>query len=144
MTTSETGSVAWPGQLPRGGSTGSVLVGTAIIVGDMVGVGVFTRLGFQVKGIPSGGLILLLLVVWLVSIVQLSVVRHSSTFQLISTVLKVVLVVAFLIAGFVIGTPQPVWFAPDVSDFGYVASAPFAIGLVFVMYSFSGWNAATY
>ncbi len=29
-------------------------------------------------------------------------------------------------------------------DFGYVTSAPFAIGLVFVMYSFSGWNAATY
>ena len=28
--------------------------------------------------------------------------------------------------------------------FAHVASAPFAIGLVFVMYSFSGWNAATY
>jgi APA family basic amino acid/polyamine antiporter len=93
-------------------------------------------------GVPP--LALAIGVVWLVSIVQLTGVRHSSTFQLISTVLKVVLIVAFLIAGFVIGTPQPVWFAPDVSDFGYVASAPFAIGLVFVMYSFSGWNAATY
>jgi APA family basic amino acid/polyamine antiporter len=76
--------------------------------------------------------------------VQLSGVRHSSSFQLISTVLKVVLIVAFLIAGFVIGTPQPVSFAPDVSDFAHVTSASFAIGLVFVMYSFSGWNAATY
>jgi APA family basic amino acid/polyamine antiporter len=83
-------------------------------------------------------------VVWLVSIVQLSGVRHSSTFQLISTVLKVVLIVAFLIAGFVIGTPQPISFAPDVSDLAHIASGPFAIGLVFVMYSFSGWNAATY
>ena len=34
-------------------------------------------------------------VVWLVSIVQLTGVRHSSTFQLISTVLKVLLIVAF-------------------------------------------------
>src|SRR6202049_1686989 len=83
-------------------------------------------------------------VVWLVSIVQLTGVRHSGTFQLISTVLKVVLIVAFLIAGLVIGTPQPVSFTPDGSDFAHVASAPFAIGLVFVMYSFSGWNAATY
>ncbi len=226
MTTSETGSVAWPGQLPRGGSTVSVLVATAIVVADMVGVGVFTSLGFQVKDIPSGFSILLLWavggivalcgvfsyselgamfprssgeynflsrafhpafgfvagwvsatvgfaapvalaamafgeygksvlpgvpplalaigIVWLVSIVQLTGVRHSSTFQLVSTVLKVVLIIAFLIAGFVIGTPQPLSFTPDVSDFAHVASAPFAIGLVFVMYSFSGWNAATY
>jgi APA family basic amino acid/polyamine antiporter len=83
-------------------------------------------------------------VVWLVSIVQLCGIRHSSTFQLISTVLKVVLIVAFLIAGFVVGTPQPISFAPDAADFTHVTSAPFAIGLVFVMYSFSGWNAATY
>src|SRR5437899_2020052 len=226
MTTSETGSVAWPGQLPRGRSTVSVLVATPIVVADMVGVGVFTGLGFQVKDIPSGFSILLLWavggivalcgvfsyselgamfprssgeynflsrafhpafgfvagwvsatvgfaapvalaamafgeygksvlqgvppltlaigIVWLVSIVQLTGVRHSSTFQLISTVLKVVLIVAFLIAGFVIGTPQPLSFTPDVSDFARVTSAPFAIGLVFVMYSYSGWNAAAY
>jgi basic amino acid/polyamine antiporter, APA family len=55
-----------------------------------------------------------------------------------------VLIVAFLIAGFVIGTPQPVSFLPDAGDFAHVTSGPFAIGLVFVMYSFSGWNAATY
>jgi basic amino acid/polyamine antiporter, APA family len=56
----------------------------------------------------------------------------------------VALITAFLIAGVVIGAPQPVRFVPQASDAGYIASAPFAIGLVFVMYSFSGWNAATY
>ena len=201
-------------------------VATAIVVADMVGVGVFTSLGFQVKDIPSGFAILTLWTVggivalcgvfsyselgamfprssgeynflsrayhpafgfvagfvsatvgfaapvalaaialeqygrsilpdappfllavgtvWAVSLVQLSGVRHSSTFQLISTILKVVLIVAFLVAGFVVGTPQPVTFTPQAHDIGYIASAPFAIGLVFVMYSFSGWNAATY
>jgi APA family basic amino acid/polyamine antiporter len=83
-------------------------------------------------------------VVWLVSLVQLAGLRHSGTFQLFSTILKVVLIAAFLAAGFVVGTPQPVTFTPSVSDFAHIASAPFAIGLVFVMYSFSGWNAATY
>jgi len=83
-------------------------------------------------------------VVWLVSLVQLGGVKHSGTFQLIATILKVVLIIAFLVTGFVIGTPQPVTFTPSVSDFAHIASAPFAIGLVFVMYSFSGWNAATY
>lgn len=209
-----------------GGSTVSVAVATAIVVADMVGVGVFTSLGFQVKDIPSGFAILALWtvggivalcgvfsyselgamfprssgeynflgrayhpafgfvagfvsatvgfaapvalaaialgeygrsifpdappmvlgvgIVWLVSLVQLAGVRHSATFQLISTILKVVLITAFLIAGFVIGTPQALTFAPQPQDIGYVTSAPFAIGLVFVMYSFSGWNAATY
>jgi APA family basic amino acid/polyamine antiporter len=226
MTASGTESAAWPGRLSGGGSTVSVVVATAIVVADMVGVGVFTSLGFQVKDIPSGFSILLLWsvggavalcgvfsygelgamfprssgeynflsrafhpafgfvagwvsatvgfaapvalaamafgeygesvlpgapplalaigVVWLVSIVQLSGLRHSSTFQLVATALKVVLIVAFLMAGFVFGTPQPISFAPDVTDIAHVSSAPFAIGLVFVMYSFSGWNAATY
>jgi APA family basic amino acid/polyamine antiporter len=226
MAASETGSAAWPGRLAAGGSGVSVIVATAIVVADMIGVGVFTSLGFQVKDIPSGFSILLLWavggivalcgvfsyselgamfprssgeynflsrafhpafgflagwvsatvgfaapvalaamafgeygkaalpgvsplllavgMVWLVSIVQLTGVRHSSTFQLISTILKVVLIVAFLVAGFVIGTPQPVSFAPSASDLSHIGSAPFAIGLVFVMYSFSGWNAATY
>jgi basic amino acid/polyamine antiporter, APA family len=223
--TSETGTAAWGGRL-HGGSTVSVAVATAIVVADMVGVGVFTSLGFQVKDIPSGFAILALWtvggivalcgvfsyselgamfprssgeynflsrayhpafgfvagfvsatvgfaapvalaalalgeygrsilpdappmalgvgIVWLVSLVQLTGVKHSSTFQLISTILKVVLITAFLIAGFVIGTPQAITFTPQVSDIGYIASSPFAIGLVFVMYSFSGWNAATY
>jgi basic amino acid/polyamine antiporter, APA family len=223
MAASGTGSAAWPGQLPGGVSA---IVATAIVVADMIGVGVFTSLGFQVKDIPSGFSILLLWavgggvalcgvfsyselgamfprssgeynfltrafhpafgflagwvsatvgfaapvalaamafgeygksvlpdapplalaigVVWLVSLVQLGGIRHSSTFQLVATILKVVLIVAFLVAGFVVGPPQPVSFAPSASDLGLIASAPFAIGLVFVMYSFSGWNAATY
>ncbi len=226
MAASETGSAAIAGQLPAGGSTVSVIVATAIVVADMVGVGVFTSLGFQVKDIPSGFSILLLWavgglvalcgvfsyselgamfprssgeynfltrafhpafgflagwvsatvgfaapvalaamafgeygksvfpdapplalavgIVWLVSLVQLSGVKHSSTFQLVATILKVALIVAFLLAGFVIGKPQPVSFMPSASDFAHITSAPFAIGLVFVMYSFSGWNAATY
>ncbi|MEO6839267.1 MAG: APC family permease [Bradyrhizobium sp.] len=226
MTVSGTGSAALPDRLPGGGATVSVLVATAIVVADMIGVGVFTSLGFQVKDIPSGFSILLLWtvgglvalcgvfsyselgamfprssgeynfltrayhpafgflagwvsatvgfaapvalaamafgeygksvlpgasplalamgMVWLVSIVQLCGVRHSSNFQLIATILKVVLIVAFLIAGLAVGAPQPVSFAPSADDLAHVTSAPFAIGLVFVMYSFSGWNAATY
>jgi len=226
MAISGTGSAALPDRLPGGGPTVSVIVATAIVVADMIGVGVFTSLGFQVKDIPSGFAILLLWtiggvvalcgvfsyselgamfprssgeynflarayhpafgflagwvsatvgfaapvalaamafgeygksvlpmasplalalgVVCLVSFVQLCGLKHSSTFQLVATILKVILITAFLIAGFVAGTAQPVSFAPAAGDFDHIASAPFAIGLVFVMYAFSGWNAATY
>src|SRR3982075_4576536 len=60
MAASETGSAAWPGRLSGGRTTVSVIVATAIVVADMVGVGVFTSLGFQVKDIPSGFSILML------------------------------------------------------------------------------------
>src|ERR1700710_575960 len=60
MAASDTGSAAWPGGLRGGGSTVSLIVATAIVIADMVGVGVFTSLGFQVKDIPSGFSILLL------------------------------------------------------------------------------------
>jgi len=219
-------SADWPDRLLAPAPTVSVVVATAVVVADMVGVGVFTSLGFQVKDIPSGfsiltlwilggivalcgvfsyaelgamfprssgeynflsrafhpafgflagwvsatvgfaapvalaamafgeyckavldvgsPLALALAVVWLVSLVQLAGVRHSANFQLASTILKVVLIVAFLVAGFVLPAPQAVSFAPHAADLGYLTSAPFAISLVFVMYSFSGWNAATY
>src|SRR5882757_3534938 len=60
MAASGTESAAWPGRLSGAGTTVSVIVATAIVVADMVGVGVFTSLGFQVKDIPSGFSILLL------------------------------------------------------------------------------------
>ena len=52
-------------------------------------------------GVPP--LALALAAVWLVSLVQLTGIRHSGTFQLISTILQVALIVAFLIAGTAIG-----------------------------------------
>ena len=206
--------------------TVTTLTATALVVADMIGVGVFTSLGFQVKDITSGFALLLLWfvggvvalcgafcyaelasmfprssgeynfltrsyhpavgflagwlsatvgfaapvalaamafgeysksivpgapplvlalgMIWLVSFVQLLGIRHSSVFQTTSTVIKVVLIVAFIIIGFTYGTGQPISFTPKMSDLAQISSAPFAIGLVFVMYSYSGWNAATY
>src|SRR2546422_3589690 len=60
MAASGSGGPAWPGRLAGGGSSVSLVVAIAIVVADMVGVGVFTSLGFQVKDIPSGFSILLL------------------------------------------------------------------------------------
>lgn len=199
---------------------------TAIAVADMIGIGVFTSLGFQIKDIPSafslmmlwivGGIVALcgalsyaelaaafprsggeynflsrvyhpavgflagwvsatvgfaapvalaamafgayfegvvpgapplalgLAVAWIVSLVHLSGVQHGSTFQNVSTILKVALIVVLIVAGFAWGSPQAVSFAPSLHDLHYMTGAPFAISLVFVLYAYSGWNAATY
>jgi APA family basic amino acid/polyamine antiporter len=204
----------------------STVTATAIAIADMIGIGVFTSLGFQVRGLPSAFSLIMLWVVggvtalcgalsyaelaaalprsggeynflkriyhpavgflagwisatvgfaapialasmafgtyfegalpgsppllvglalaWVVSLVHLTGVRQGSLLQNASTAIKVALIAAFIVAGFAAGTPQPISFAPAVQDLGYILSAPFAISLVFVMYAYSGWNAATY
>ncbi len=204
----------------------SGITATAIVIADMVGVGVFTSLGFQVTDIKSGFALLLLWIVggivalcgafcyaelatmlprssgeynflrriyhpafgfvagwlsatvgfaapialaamafgsyfksitpdapplllglgvtWLAALVHLGGVRFGGAFHNVWTVLKLILIVAFIIAGFTIGNPQPISFAPSIADAAVITGAPFAISLVFVMYSYSGWNAATY
>lgn len=103
--------------------------------------------GAYFNGVAPGvasPLVLGLAVAWLVGLVHLTGVRHGSMFQNISTILKVALIVGFIVAGFTFGEAQPISFAPSGADLHHIAAAPFAIGLVFVMYSYSGWNASTY
>jgi len=93
-------------------------------------------------GIPP--LLLGLSVIWGVSLFHLSGIRYGSAFQSVSTVVKLVLIVVFIIAGFAFGTAQPISFAPRALDIGQMLSGAFFINLVFVMYAYSGWNASTY
>jgi APA family basic amino acid/polyamine antiporter len=83
-------------------------------------------------------------ITWIVALVHLTGMRHSSRFQNISTILKILLIIGFMVAGIVYGNPEPISFVPSSIDLHHITSAPFAIGLVYVMYSYSGWNAQTY
>ena len=204
----------------------SAVTALALAVADMIGTGVFTSLGFQVRDIPSGFSLLMLWAVggavalcgaisyselaaafprsggeynflsrtfhpamgflagWisatvgfaapvalaamafgqyfegvvpgapamalglcvtvLVSLVHLSGINRGSVLQNISTFMKLALIVALILAGFIWGEPQPISFAPALDDFRFMTGAPFALSLVFVLYAYSGWNAATY
>ena len=103
--------------------------------------------GAYFKGVVPGSpspLVMGLGIAWAVALVHLLGLRHGSAFQNISTILKVLLIIAFIVAGFAVGTPQDISFTPSLDDLSYISAAPFAIGLVFVMYAYSGWNASTY
>ncbi len=95
-----------------------------------------------VPGAPP--LALGLCAVWIVAFVHLSGVRLGGTFHNAATALKLALIVVLIVAGVALGTPEPISFAPSVADLHAITGAPFAVGLVFVMYAYSGWNAATY
>ena len=207
----------------------SGLTATSIVVANMIGTGIFTSLGFQVGGLPSGFAIMMLwlvggvcamcgalcyaevatalprsggeyhylgriyhpslgfmagwisatagfaapvalaamafgeyfggeggvvpgvpplaaslAVVWLTTPMLLGTARMGSWFQNSTTVLKVALILAVIMAGCFISKVQPLSFMPQAGDGKLIASAPFAINLVYVMFAYSGWNASTY
>jgi APA family basic amino acid/polyamine antiporter len=80
----------------------------------------------------------------LVTVVHLNGIRHGSWLQNISTFIKLGLIIVLILAGFSWGSPQNISFTPSVADVGYVTGTPFALSLVWVLYAYSGWNAATY
>ena len=71
--------------------------------------------------------------------------RNSGGLQVIFTVLKVSVIVAFCLAAvFVIDSPQPIQFLPSSGDGALLTSGTFAVSLIYVSYAYTGWNAATY
>jgi len=85
-----------------------------------------------------------LAVVGLATPLLLGDARLGSGFQNASTLLKVVLILGVIVAGYFAGHSQPVSFLPRVGDGSLIVSAPFAVSLVYVMFAYSGWNASTY
>lgn len=83
-------------------------------------------------------------VVWLVALFHLKHLRLGSAFQNFSTLIKLLLIAALVVAGFFVHPKQPIGFFPAPGDTTLIFGAPFAVALVYVMYSYSGWNAAVY
>ena len=80
-------------------------------------------------------------VVVLVTLVHLHDLRLSSVFQIFFTGLKIALVL-FLIAAFFNAPASTPSAAAPWTD--YMLTAPFAVSLMFTLYAYTGWNAATY
>ena len=79
-----------------------------------------------------------------VSLIHTRDLKFGSSFQDIATVGKVSLIVILIVCGFALAQPQDIGFLPSIEDSGLIFSSPFAISLVYVTYSYSGWNAAIY
>lgn len=81
--------------------------------------------------------------VTIVTLIHSYSIRSSSVFQNISTFLKVLIIIALIIIG--LSTPSATDpFSIRGNMISEIFSAAFAIALIFVSYSYSGWNAAVY
>lgn len=79
------------------------------------------------------------------TLVHASTRRNSGGLQVVFTVLKVGVIVAFCIAAlWIADTPQPVRFMFAPEDIPLLTSGAFAVSLIYVSYAYTGWNAATY
>ena len=78
-----------------------------------------------------------------VSLIHSFNIKTSSVFQNVVTIIKVVFIIIFIILGLFL-TPQGAY--PDWSGnwSGEVLTGAFLIALVYVSYSYTGWNAAAY
>lgn len=83
-------------------------------------------------------------VVLLVALIHLGKLSNIGIFQSGFTYAKVALILILGILGFTMGTGQPISFIPAPGDSELIKSSSFAISLVYVLYAYTGWNAATY
>src|SRR5881398_862138 len=83
-------------------------------------------------------------VVWVVTAFHLGNLQVGSAFQNLSTLVKLLLIGALIVTGLFVHTKQPISFLPGPGSGIAIFGAPFAVALVYVMYSYSGWNAAAY
>src|ERR1700730_2251514 len=85
-----------------------------------------------------------LVVVWVITAIHLLGIRVEEMFQNWATFLKVALILVLIVAGLFVANPQHLNLTPGPGTLQTLISGPFAVSLVYVMYSYSGWNAATY
>jgi APA family basic amino acid/polyamine antiporter len=87
---------------------------------------------------------LALILVVVATLCHLRSLRFTGVFQATITAITVLLIMAFVIFGFSKTPVQTVSFAPHVADFNLPVFGAFWASLIWVMYSYSGWNAAAY
>jgi basic amino acid/polyamine antiporter, APA family len=91
------------------------------------------------------GKVIAIIAIILVSSIHWFGVKTGGRAQNILTGTKLLLILFFCIAPFFIeGEKSGISFLPQPGDWSLITSAGFAISLVFVVYAYTGWNAAAY
>ncbi len=84
-------------------------------------------------------------VIVVITVVHSVGIKSGSIFQLIFTILKVLLIVVFIVIGlFFTEEHQDISVLPTAISWEQILSSGFAVSLIFVYYSYSGWNASAY
>lgn len=83
-------------------------------------------------------------VVCILTLIHTYNLRFGAAFQRIATIIKVVFIVVFIVAGFIHNPEHTISILPTEHSSNDIFSGAFAVSLYWVSYSYSGWNAAAY
>lgn len=97
---------------------------------------------FQIGGFNTKWVAIVMLAV--ITFIHTKNLRTSSRFQIVSTFFKVMVILAIIVSGLMMtgNTNISLEITPDY--YSEIKSGAFAIALIYVSYSYSGWNAAAY
>ena len=85
-----------------------------------------------------------LTVVAIITVIHSTNLKTGSTIQKFLTVLKVLVIIGFIIAGFTHTPQHSISILPQSFSVNEIFSASFWVSLIYVSYAYSGWNAASY
>ena len=83
-------------------------------------------------------------IIVLIGLMHSFTIRHSSRFQNITTVVKVVFILLLIALGFFVTNNQPNAIVLDNSWQNELIKPGFAVSMVYVAFAYTGWNAAAY
>lgn len=85
-----------------------------------------------------------LLVVGVITLIHATTLKAGSQVQKILTVLKLLVIVCFIVAGFIHTPEHAITITPQSFSWNEIMSSGFWVSLIYVSYAYSGWNAASY
>jgi APA family basic amino acid/polyamine antiporter len=94
--------------------------------------------------IPIPPFALALMALGIVAVIHLADLHAAKRFQVAITTVQLLLIISFFVAGIRFEPAQPLSLSLGAGALGEIASAPFAVSLVYVSYAYTGWNAAGY
>jgi len=83
-------------------------------------------------------------VVAIITLIHATNLKSGSGFQKILTLLKIVFIILFIIAGFCYAPAHVISILPQTNSADELFSQSFWVSLIYVSYAYSGWNAASY
>ncbi len=85
-----------------------------------------------------------LVVVAFITIIHSTNLKSGSLFQKTVTLIKLIVISCFIIAGFIHTPHHSISIIPQMFSVNEIFSSAFWVSLIYVSYAYSGWNAASY
>ncbi|WP_420581597.1 APC family permease [Reichenbachiella sp.] len=119
----------------------SITVGFAAPA-SLAAIALASYLSTIIPGLPENHIAAVTILLF--GIIHAQSLQLGSRIQNVTTVLKVVLILIFILVGFGVSIPQEVILTPSSQSWTEIASPPFAVALIYVSYAYTGWNSSIY